>query len=69
VGRTTLTAGSVQTASAVAHEPLREHAQAFRSGSPWRWPSFFKSAVALEGPVLIAIYSFTAVLAIAVMSR
>jgi hypothetical protein len=30
-------------------------------------PPFFKSAVALEGPVLIALYSFTAVLVIAVI--
>ena len=30
-------------------------------------PPFFKSAVALEGPVLVALYSFTAVLAIAVV--
>jgi uncharacterized membrane protein len=31
-------------------------------------PPFFKSAVAFEGPVLIAIYSFTAVLAITVVA-
>jgi hypothetical protein len=31
-------------------------------------PPFFKSAVALEGPVLIAIYSFTSVLVIAAIS-
>lgn len=31
-------------------------------------PTFFKSAVPLEGPVLVAIYSFTAVIAIAAIS-